>query len=228
MAHPFRPRGLVSVLAAVVVPAPAYAQPSVTAVAIDGACAGTGAYCGNRWSTMPGAPGNWQMFLSTDACATYKTNPLAAIPLALGVNTFRFASDPAAATSLALNVFLDGATANPTISGYASQSAIGTLASNAGQSTYNPYAASTPGGIAAGLSFVSGPHTVTLTRLEYGLDLDRVGADAPRPNGSRVDYLGVFDLTVRPSSAVPEPATSALVGGGSLGLGLFARRRRGG
>jgi hypothetical protein len=226
MARLIGPPRVFAILAAVAVPALGSAQPSITATSINGACAGTGAYCGNWWSTIPGAHGNWQMFLSTNGFASFQANPLAGIPLALGVNTINFAASVAGANPMALNIFLDGATANPSISGYAGQGLVGSLASNAGQSTYNPYAASHPGGTAAPLSYSAGGFTVTLTRFEYNTGPDRVGTGAAVPDGG-ADWNGVFDLTVTgPSSAVPEPATVALLAGGLLGFGVLARSRR--
>lgn len=227
MARFIRPSRFVALLAAVTVPAVANAQPTVTATSINGACAGTGAYCGNWWSTVPGAHGNWQMFLSTNGYASFLANPLAGLPLSLGVNTIQFAASLAGANPMALNIFLDGATADPSISGYASQGAIGSLASNVGQSTYNPYAAAHPGGTAGPLSYSAGGFTVTLTRFEYDVGPDRVSTGSATPDGG-LDWNGVFDLTVvGPQGTVaPEPATIALVAGGLLGLGALATTRR--
>lgn len=224
MARTGQGRRLLATLAVLAVPALASAQPSLTAASINGANA-AGGYASNWWSTVPSAHGNWEMFLSTNAFASFQANPLGGIPLVVGLNTFQFAASSAGANPMALNLFLDGAT-SPSISGFVEQGAGGTLDANTGQPTYNPFAAGFPGGTAAPLSVTTGGYTVTLTRFIYDLRVDRVGAHGALPDGSR-DWNGAFDLTVeRVTTTTPEPATVALLGGGLLAFAGVARARR--
>ncbi len=168
---------------------------------------------------VPGAFGNWQTFISTDAFGSFAGNPLAGFQLALGTNTFSFASSSYPLTYMGINLFLDGATL-PSISGFGTGGAA-SLTGNAGALTYNPYGpSSSPAG---GLSYVSGAYTTTLTRFAFAEGTDYVGHTNAAPDGGS-DWNGSFDLTV--VTATPEPSAIVLLATGMVAACGLVRKRR--
>ena len=205
-------------IAALAVPAIVRAQPSLTGFS-NAQASSTGTWIGGATSTVPGAFGNWQSFLSIDGFATFLGNPLTGYHLALGTNTFSFASNYYPLDYMGINLFLDGATL-PSISGLGTGSA-GSLTGDPGALTYNPYGPASSA--AASMSYVSGDYVTTLTRFQYAPGIDYVSKYAVGADGTP-DWNGSFDLTV--VSATPEPSSIVLLATGLLAAFGLARKPR--
>lgn len=205
-------------LALALVPAIASAQPAITAASTFTSCGGNS--CAGATSTVPGANGNWQMWLSTTGLSSFQANPLTGIQLSLGTNTIYFASALYPANPMALNLFLDGATLGPQLSGIAREGALNSLIGNNSPSSYTPFGYYTQAG---GLSYSSDGYLATLTRMDYQAGGDVVSFNSPNQDGY-ADWNGSFDVTV--TSATPEPASMVLTATGLLAVAGIVRRKK--
>jgi hypothetical protein len=129
----------------------------------------------------------------------------------------------------ALNLFFNANGSNPGISVFAlptnDSSVFPVLAANSGTSTPNLSFSLVPA--SGSLTYNDGTNTVTLTQFQWAnsaaYNLDRVGPNTVGTDGA-LDTVVRFDLSVVSNSAVPEPASIVLLGGGLAAI-FFVRRK---
>jgi hypothetical protein len=181
---------------------------------------------GQFWNTLPG-DNRFNVYLATGPADPILNPGDAAstnigLPLPVGTYTYNLFGDSASpAANYGIALFVNGDNTTPAIAGFLSPS-LAAVPVASGAPALNSSASTSPGS----LTFVDGTARVTLTGFQWSVaspTVDRVSGFDSVPGGAP-DFVGSFTLTV---TAVPEPASWALLGLGMLAAGGLARRRKG-